>query len=259
MRLALVAVAALSLTTIPLSGQTPARRAEGPKRPPESCGTERVEPVIVVGPNNARNPVLDAVAAEVNYWFRPGPAPAVRSTSYAVTVTRDGALIHAREFTGDVEFDRAARQAVDAAAHEHAFDRLAPDSGSGPVGVTVHFGQDPSGGQLRFVKRAICDAYPYPDNPRPNFPLELQPLPPSVASQLVSQTKQVSSGEVVARFLVDSTGLVDSRSFTVVSSTDPLFAREVKAVLPQLRFFPAELAGRRAPQMIEQRFHFRVH
>lgn len=63
---------------------------------------------------------------------------------------------------------------------------------------------------------------------RPQYPAELIPTG--------------YSGRVVARFDVTEEGLVDSATFTVVSSTHPLFTSAVLAAVPRLRFRPAELA-----------------
>lgn len=254
----IVLALALSLGSLPLAAQTRQVSSNGKERPLSSCGSERVESVVVGGADGARNPVLDGVAGEVSYWFRPEASAVVRSATVGVTVDRAGAAVSPVQSSGDSAFDRVARQAVEAAAHERAFERLAPAAGEAPVKVVVHFGEDAAGRPQKFVQRTICDAVALPTNPLPTFPLELQPLPRSVASQLVTQTKQITSGEVVARFLVDSMGVVDPRTFVVVKTTDPLFAREVLQVLPKLRYFPAEIAGRPTAQMLEQTFDFRV-
>ena len=224
-----------------------------------SCGKQRVESVLVVDSAGNRNPVLDDAAAEVNYWFRPVPAPMVRSTSFTVWLRHEGAEVTPGTPSGDADFDRSARQAVDAALHEHAFGRLVPGAGEPRLRVLVHVGEDASGRQLKLTERAVCDATPRESNPRPVFPQEfLPPTPGSVASQLVVRTRQITSGEVVARFLVDSLGGVDPASLVVVRSTDPLFVREVKAVLPKLRFYPAAIGGRPVAEEVEQTFDFRI-
>lgn len=254
---ALAALAAL-LPASETSAQSRVASAMDPRRA-AACGKERLETVLVVDSAGNRNPFLAAPAAEVSYWFRPAPAYSARNTSFALTLRRDGAAVTAGSPSGDADFDRAARQAVDAALHEHAFDRVRPREGEPPVRVAVHFGQDATGRQLKPTARTVCDAVSYESNPNPMFPQEfLPPTPGSVAGQLVVRTRQITSGEVVARFLVDSLGVVDPASFAVVRSTDPLFVREVKAVLPRLRFYPAEIGGRRAAEVIEQTFDFRI-
>jgi len=258
MRPLLVVAALFSLVALPADAQDGTARGKGGRpRPEEGCGTERVETVLVSDSAGASGPHFERIAGEVNYWFRPASAVAVRNTSYAVSVSRSGIQVVQREPAGDSAFDRATRQAVDAAAHEHAFDALAPDSAGRATTALVFFGSDVKGRQQKFTRRRVCDAWPMPSNPAPMFPLELTP-PPASATVIKADQKQVTWGEVVARFLVDSSGVADPKSFVLVSSTHPLFVREVQRVLPLLRFYPAEIAGRAAPEVIEQRFEFRL-
>jgi TonB family protein len=65
-------------------------------------------------------------------------------------------------------------------------------------------------------------------------------------------------GVVVVRYVVDTLGLVESSSITVISSTHPQFERAVRNVLPHLRFDPAEFRGRKVRQLVEQAFGFEL-
>ena len=257
MRLSPVAAVAVAL----LSGSAAvAQEPSTPlvQRPEGSCDKERIESVIVAGPGGARSATLDSIARDVAYWFRPEAASAVRNTSFEVLVGRDTIAVEQREPAGDAAFDRATRQAVDAAAHEKAFDVLVRKPGSPPVTVTVHFGEQPNGRQLRFVERTFCWAVQRPDSPRPSFPLELAPTNTQMASNegTTGVGRTFMHGEVEARFLVDTAGRVDPATLQIASSSHEGFTREVKRVVPLLRYFPAELGGRPAAQMVEQRFEF---
>lgn len=66
------------------------------------------------------------------------------------------------------------------------------------------------------------------------------------------------TGEVVARFVVDTTGRVESGSAEVLSQTSPSFGASVLNVLPRYRFTPARVQGRAVRQLVEQRFVFRL-
>jgi hypothetical protein len=66
------------------------------------------------------------------------------------------------------------------------------------------------------------------------------------------------TGDVVAQFVVDTTGLVDRETFKVLKSTHQLFTNAVVDVLPELRFIPAELGGRKVRQLVEEPFHFEL-
>jgi protein TonB len=65
-------------------------------------------------------------------------------------------------------------------------------------------------------------------------------------------------GEVVAQFVVDTTGRVEPTSFRAVRVTQPLFASAVEQVLPRLRFIPAEAGGHRVRQLVQQSFVFAI-
>lgn len=67
------------------------------------------------------------------------------------------------------------------------------------------------------------------------------------------------TGEVVARFVVDTTGRVEQGSAEVLSETSPSFGAAVLNVLPRYRFTPARVQGRAVRQLVEQRFVFRLN
>ncbi|HET7450000.1 MAG TPA: hypothetical protein VFJ78_05335 [Gaiellaceae bacterium] len=247
---------ALLAVCAPLAAQASPDAARREKRPLESCGNVGVEAVLVADANGQSGGAHERAASEVSYWFRPSPSPNVRTTSYVVVLSPAGTGVRQLQPAGDSAYDRVARQAVEAAAHEHAFDALPRDS-TGKANAVVYFGSDASGRPTKFVSRRVCDATPMPNNPTPMYPLELAP-PPTTANVHKADSKQVMWGEVVARFLVDSAGVVDPASFQVVRASDPLFVREVRRVLPLLRYFPAEIGGRPTPELIEERFEFRV-
>ena len=64
------------------------------------------------------------------------------------------------------------------------------------------------------------------------------------------------AGEVLAQFVVDTTGLVLPETFKVLRTTNPLFARSVKEVLPDMRFSPARAHGRAVKQLVQLPFDF---
>lgn len=65
-------------------------------------------------------------------------------------------------------------------------------------------------------------------------------------------------GQVVAQFVVDTTGRVEVASFRVVSSTHTLFEAAVRNQLPNMRFLPAEYGGRKVKQLVQQPFVFNL-
>src|SRR3954468_14658179 len=63
-------------------------------------------------------------------------------------------------------------------------------------------------------------------------------------------------GEVLAQFVVDTTGHAEMNTFKVLKSSHELFTQSVKNVLPNMRFYAAEIGGRKVKQMVQQPFTF---
>lgn len=65
-------------------------------------------------------------------------------------------------------------------------------------------------------------------------------------------------GEVMAQFVVDTTGRADPSTFKVLKSSHDLFANAVRQALPNMRFIPAEVGGRKVKQLVQQPFGFAI-
>jgi protein TonB len=63
-------------------------------------------------------------------------------------------------------------------------------------------------------------------------------------------------GEVLAQFVVDTTGKYENGSFKVLKSSHDLFTAAVRNALPTMRFYPAEVGGRKVKQLVQQPFTF---
>lgn len=87
-------------------------------------------------------------------------------------------------------------------------------------------------------------AAPRPENPPPKYP-------PMLHSANVE-------GTVLAQFVVDTLGRVDSTTFHVLKSTHDLFTVAVRDVVFRYKFRPAELAGHRVKQLVQMPFDFRM-
>lgn len=85
-------------------------------------------------------------------------------------------------------------------------------------------------------------AWPHRDNPRPRYPSELQ--------------RAGIEGSLLVQFVVDSTGRVDEKTLSFPTGAQPGFLRAVRDALLRSRFFPAELAGIRVRQLVQQQFTF---
>lgn len=85
-------------------------------------------------------------------------------------------------------------------------------------------------------------AWPHRDNPRPRYPAELR--------------RAGIEGSLLVQFVVDSTGRVDEKTLTFPTDAQPGFLRAVRDALVRSRYFPAELAGARVRQLVQQQFIF---
>ena len=65
-------------------------------------------------------------------------------------------------------------------------------------------------------------------------------------------------GEVLAQFVVDTTGRADMGTFKVLSASNELFGSSLKSVLPQWRFYPAEAGGHKVKQIVQLPVKFAV-
>ena len=63
-------------------------------------------------------------------------------------------------------------------------------------------------------------------------------------------------GEVLAQFVVDTTGRAEMSTFKVLKSSNDLFTSAVRNVLPRYRFIPAETGGRKGKQLVQLPFTF---
>jgi periplasmic protein TonB len=65
-------------------------------------------------------------------------------------------------------------------------------------------------------------------------------------------------GQVLAQFVVDTTGRVELATFQVLDSPHPLFVAAVRRALSRIRYLPAEARGARVAQLVQQSFQFTV-
>ncbi|HEU4641613.1 MAG TPA: energy transducer TonB [Gemmatimonadaceae bacterium] len=103
-------------------------------------------------------------------------------------------------------------------------------------------GNGPNAGQAYFEFQVEKPAMPHQGNPRPVYPSSL--------------LRRHVTGEVLAQFVVDTTGKADVSSFELVRPEEQAFVQAVKAVLPRLRFYPAEVSGHKVRQLVQQSFLF---
>ncbi|GAB1341051.1 TonB family protein [Gemmatimonas sp.] len=66
-------------------------------------------------------------------------------------------------------------------------------------------------------------------------------------------------GQVLAQFVVDTTGRAEMSTFKALKSDNDLFTTAVKNALQRMRFLPAEVGGRKVKQLVQQPFQFSLN
>jgi protein TonB len=86
---------------------------------------------------------------------------------------------------------------------------------------------------------------------------QVSPLPGNAAPRYPDMLRSANvEGEVLAQFVVDTTGRADMSSFKPLKSTHDLFTNAVKASLPNMKFYPAEVGGKKVKQLVQMPFQF---
>ena len=118
-------------------------------------------------------------------------------------------------------------------------------SGKGVAGVIakgVVGGTAPVADQTYFEFQVEKQVAPAPGNRGPSYP-----------DMLRSANVE---GEVLVQFVVDTTGRVESGSVKILKSSHDLFTNSVRNALNSMRFYPAEIGGRKVKQLVQQPFNF---
>jgi len=68
-----------------------------------------------------------------------------------------------------------------------------------------------------------------------------------------------AEGQVLAEFVVNENGRVESGSFKVLESSNPAFTAAVKAALPRMKFRPAQIGKTNVSQVVQQAFVFKLN
>ena len=117
-----------------------------------------------------------------------------------------------------------------------------PDAGIGPAmwsvpGEGIHGAHSAGDGAPFVASQVDKPAVARDGNPPPRYPSMLE------HSQV--------EGEVIAQFVVDTTGRAEMSTFEILRSSNELFAAALRDVVPRWRFLPAEAAGRRVRQIVQ--------
>jgi protein TonB len=63
-------------------------------------------------------------------------------------------------------------------------------------------------------------------------------------------------GELLAQFVVDTTGKADMSTLEILHATNALFSASLASALPHWRFYPAEAGGRKVRQLVQVPIRF---
>jgi TonB family protein len=124
-------------------------------------------------------------------------------------------------------------------------------------------GPQPTGGKL-LATQTIPDVLPGPRVAKGvyfEYQVEqpVMAVPGSPAPRYPDILKKAGvSGEVIASFVVDTTGKADVNSLKVLRSSHELFVNSVATALQDMRFTPALVGGRKVKQLVMQPFVFQI-
>ena len=99
------------------------------------------------------------------------------------------------------------------------------------------------------------------DQPYFEFQVEkpVVPAPGSISPRYPDMLRQAGvEGEVLAQFVVDTTGKAEAGSLKILKSSHDMFIQSVKNALPQMKFIPAEVGGKKVKQLVQQPFTFSI-
>ena len=99
------------------------------------------------------------------------------------------------------------------------------------------------------------------DQPYFEFQVEkpVVPAPGSISPRYPDMLRQAGvEGEVLAQFVVDTTGKAQAGSLKILKSSHDMFVQSVKNALPQMKFIPAEVGGKKVKQLVQQPFTFSI-
>ena len=115
------------------------------------------------------------------------------------------------------------------------------------------------------IAKGVVGGTPQPvNNDQPYFEFQVEkqvvPAPGNAPPRYPDMLRSANvEGEVLAQFVVDTTGRYEAGSFKVLKSSHDLFTNAVKAALQNMKFYPAEVGGRKVKQLVQMPFVFSLN
>jgi protein TonB len=119
-------------------------------------------------------------------------------------------------------------------------------------------------GQAGGIAKGVVGGTPQPVSDQPYFEFQVEKQvaampgqsPPRYPDMLRSANVE---GEVLAQFVVDTTGRAEMNTYKVLKSSHDLFTNSVKQALANMHFYPAEVGGRKVKQLVQMPFVFSLN
>ena len=114
------------------------------------------------------------------------------------------------------------------------------------------------------IAKGVVGGTPQPVSDQPYFEFQVEkqvaPVPSNAPPRYPDMLRSANvEGEVLAQFVVDTTGRAEMNTFKVLKSSHDLFTNSVKAALANMRFYPAEVGGRKVKQLVQMPFVFSLN
>lgn len=109
------------------------------------------------------------------------------------------------------------------------------------------------------IAKGVVGGTPVADQTYFEFQVEKQvsQIPGSVNLRYPDMLRSANvEGEVLAQFVVDTTGRVERATIKILKSSHDLFTNAVRQALNSARYYPAEIGGRKVKQLVQQPFNF---
>lgn len=115
------------------------------------------------------------------------------------------------------------------------------------------------------IAKGVVGGTPQPANENQTYfefqvEKQVQPMPGNSPPRYPDMLRSANvEGEVLAQFVVDTTGRADMSTFKVLKSSHDLFTAAVRSALPNMKFYAAEVGGRKVKQLVQMPFQFNLN
>src|SRR5438094_396094 len=114
------------------------------------------------------------------------------------------------------------------------------------------------------IAKGVVGGTPQPVSDQPYFEFQVEKqvaaMPGNPAPRYPDMLRSANvEGEVLAQFVVDTRGRAEMNTFKVLKPSHDLFTNAVKSALANMKFYPAEVGGRKVKQLVQMPFVFSLN